>query len=87
MYVCSDGKNIRSDSQRQPFSPMIPHGQEQVHTSWYSLQTTSRFYRKKEETSMEMSPTSTDVSAGNRSLLSVQKVSRSRYHKKESKTL
>ena len=29
--VCSDGKNVRSDSQWQPFSQMIPHGQGQVH--------------------------------------------------------
>jgi len=32
MSVCSDDKNIRSDSQCQPFSPIIPHGQGQVHT-------------------------------------------------------
>ena len=36
---------------------------------------------------MEMSLTSTDVSEGDRSLLSVQKVSRSPYHKTESKTI
>jgi len=31
-YVCSDGKQVRSDSQWQPFSPMIGHG----HLLWES---------------------------------------------------
>jgi len=83
--VCSDGKKVQSDSQRQPFSPMIRHGQGQVHngtpctpisTCSWSLQT-SQFSKTKEATTVEMSSISTDASEGKRSLLSIQKISRS----------
>ena len=39
--VCSDGRKVRSDAHRQPFSPTIPHGQGQVHTGTAHTPTSS----------------------------------------------
>ena len=64
------------------YNPTILHGQGQVHAGTPHTPTSSVSIRGlhkqqaalKEETSMEMSPTSTDVSEWSRSLLSLQKV-------------
>ena len=39
--VCSDGRKVRSDAHRQPFSPTIPNGQGQVHTGTAHTPTSS----------------------------------------------
>ena len=45
------------------------------------------FLKTKEATTMAMPSIGTDVSEGKRSLLSIQEMSRSQYHKTESKAL